>query len=107
MPSVFHATAQGDRTDQQDRYIIARVQPPGYPQSNGQLLAVMDGHGGSQTAQILADHLALTVQSSLRANQGRLEPALRDTFHDLNKKTKSEVSGSSLSMVFIPEDNKH
>jgi serine/threonine protein phosphatase PrpC len=88
-------SAQGDRPEQQDRF-VARELPGG-----ALFFAVMDGHGGAQTADLLARDAAAVFETALAE---RRDPvlALRETVRRLTDITAPENAGSTLSMVYIP-----
>jgi len=94
---ISHATAQGRRSQQQDRFVVSKL-------AKGQLLAVIDGHGGSTTAELLAKELSAALESALNTQKGRVDLALKETVACLAGKTAQETSGSTLSIVFIPGD---
>jgi serine/threonine protein phosphatase PrpC len=92
-----HASAQGARAEQQDRSVVLRL-------SKGYLLAVMDGHGGSATAELLAKELPAAFERAMSTQRDRVDRALKEAVSLLAEKTSQETSGSTLSIVFIPED---
>jgi serine/threonine protein phosphatase PrpC len=92
--TLSHATAQGSRSEQQDRLVIAAV-------AGGQLLAVMDGHGGSAVAEKLARNLAGVFGAYSQQSKG-MEGVLAQTIKALAQETDREPSGSTLSVAFIP-----
>jgi len=102
--SISHATAQGSRSEQQDRYICTRIDLANGPRRAGHLLAILDGHGGQRTAEIAAEGLASVFEKSVREAAGRVDQALRVTFQDLVELTQKEPSGSTLSIVYVPDD---
>lgn len=112
---ISSASAKGQRPYQEDRYLVSSL-----PQ--GTLLAVFDGHGGSETAQfaykriakIFADNIAAehTAAAHLAdvdaADLAKVEAsdlaaaALEKTILSLNISTQHMGPGSTLSVVFIP-----
>lgn len=89
----------GDRSTQQDRFIACR---------NGDAFAfaVFDGHGGSATAEMganLLPPLLGMLQQEYGENSKRI---VRETIRQLVSDTKKEVSGSSVSIVWIEPDKE-
>jgi serine/threonine protein phosphatase PrpC len=97
MITTTSATAQGNRTYQEDRIVIAKV-------PFGTLLAVADGHGGSETSHHLADILASTWTGLYTKWAGDpVEMFLKKVFVDLDAETRFRDAGSTLSVVFVDE----
>jgi serine/threonine protein phosphatase PrpC len=92
--NISSATAQGERYYQEDRSVISKTK-------DGRLVAVMDGHGGYETAQRLASALA-SVWKKHVADPAGYETAILNTFADLNTLTKDMGPGAVMSLVFIP-----
>ena len=102
--SISHASAQGSRAEQQDRYLSMRIELPKVQQGSGQLMAVMDGHGGHETAELLAEKLQPLFEESLKEGSGVVEDAIRQTFQRLADLAQKEPSGSTLSLVCVPDE---
>src|ERR1700730_9120784 len=105
-PGLSYASAQGTRSEQQDRYLCSYIQKDKQQGIGGQVLAVMDGHAARETAEILARDLQLLFEKSLEESRGHIEAAIRKTFENLVERTQNQPSGSTLSMVYIPDDEK-
>lgn len=100
MTSVSHFTAIGTREYQEDR-LICRKFPFGF------LLAVFDGHGGSETAVECAKNLPQVFKKdfALMTATGNIDygALLRGVIEKINEPVLGNESGSTVSMVFIPE----
>lgn len=112
---ISSASAKGHRPYQEDRYLVSSL-----PQ--GTLLAVFDGHGGSETAQfaykrivkifadnIAAEHAAAAHLADVDAvdlakveTSDHAAAALEKTILSLNISTQHMGPGSTLSVVYIP-----
>jgi serine/threonine protein phosphatase PrpC len=92
---LTHFSALGGRAEQQDRYVTSEI--PGA----GQLMAVMDGHGGPQTAEQVARELTPLFTDALTRRRDPIL-ALRETVQKLADSTAHHTAGSSLSIVYIP-----
>lgn len=94
---VTSHTDVGARNYQEDRFVVQEF-------DEGYLLAVMDGHGGDQVVEFIANNLVgvfgeTTINSSY---SGRLQ----EIFSKLNLDTRSMHSGSTLSLVFLPNNEE-
>src|SRR3989338_8077589 len=96
---VSHATEQGYRDYQEDRFFCAAV-PSVCP--TGWLLAVMDGHGGAKTADFCAREMQSLFSACL--NAGASESILRTLVIVLHGETRSFREGSTLSIAWVRED---
>lgn len=99
---LSYATTQGPRPHQEDRYFFETV-PPSLP--TGFLMAVMDGHGGSETANVCEKEIGPAFSSVF--NQA-LDPKilLRSLVSILVDKTSALRSGSTLSVAWVMEDRE-
>lgn len=98
--TVTHATAQGPRPAQEDRFVVARLdEAPGGPL----LIAVMDGHAGSAASDHCADRLEEAVAEALDRDSGPVE-ALRSAIAVLEGETHEVGAGTSLTAALIAED---
>jgi serine/threonine protein phosphatase PrpC len=106
-PDIAIYQAIGRRSEQQDRYLVSRVE-------DGYLLMVADGHGGSSTASFLADNVA-RLYAQERRRLKKKQPfssdwgltaanergAIRRTISRLNRLTEKNPSGSTLTLAFL------
>jgi len=93
------ATDQGTRPHQEDRWVQAWID---LPLSPGWLLAIFDGHRGAATADKASAALPDLFRSQLQLNQGNAPEGFRETFSALHRLTRTDVSGSTASAVFVP-----
>ncbi len=99
------ASYHGGRKTQEDRFIDTRIDLPGIPHGQGRLMAVMDGHGGSDwTAELIRQNIAHIFTEVLRENSRLLPEAMKETVKELGEIVRQQISGSTLSMVYIPDD---
>jgi len=106
---VSSATHQGPRPYQEDRLVTRSVRTGAL---SGTLLAVADGHGGDETSSYVAgelsgglfDRLLEATKSPSEALNRMFQFLIRATLEQ-NKKTGAHFeSGTTLSVVFIPEE---
>src|SRR5580692_11463705 len=88
---ITHGQAQGQRPYQEDRYIILS-------DGGNTLVAVFDGHSGSQTVDKLNDELPILYK---RYENRSPEDFIRTLYTTLDERTKDFEDGSTASMVFI------
>jgi serine/threonine protein phosphatase PrpC len=101
---VSAASAQGERSHQEDRFVHQWIDLPSIPKGIGWLLGVFDGHRGGRTADKASHEFIPLFSSMLDAHGGNVPAALRDTFASLNKMTRVHICGSTASVVFVPQD---
>jgi serine/threonine protein phosphatase PrpC len=108
MKSEFHqtgvvslASAQGERSHQEDRAIYEWVDSPA---GKGWLLAIFDGHRGATSADKASQELNALFKVHFVTAQGDAARALGQVFLSLNEMTRDHLSGSTASVVFIPAD---
>ena len=101
-PSV--ARAQGLRQYQEDRYLKHRIDAAGH---KGLLMAIVDGHGGSSTAEMVAQSAVRLFTQALSEYKDNLEGALSKTVAELDRITREQKSGTTLSLVFVPDGESH
>ncbi|MFA5160002.1 MAG: hypothetical protein WC484_05795, partial [Candidatus Omnitrophota bacterium] len=91
---------QGSRDSQEDRFVNEDIE--GY----GRLLAVMDGFGGDQVSGLISRKLMSTFKKVIAKNPGDVQKALKEIFGVLQKLTDTgyEFMGSTLSLVFVPQN---
>jgi serine/threonine protein phosphatase PrpC len=95
---ITHASEKGRRQYQEDRYVVYWVPDEGY------LLAVFDGHGGSEAADLCSKELVPLyhgIRNSLLVVN--FETVIHHIFRDLSIKTRHMGSGCAASIAFIPE----
>lgn len=111
---ISSATDQGARSYQEDRFVVRPVHADNNSVT-GLMLAVADGHGGDETSSYVERQLTnrlfdkILVKTNNNANE-----ALAKTFQYLNDSTfelseKSNLhfeSGTTLSLVFIPDSQE-
>ncbi len=97
------ATAQGPRATQEDRLVNQRIEVDGVPNGYGQLIAVMDGHGGDKVSDLLARELPEIYAEALAELSGDIEEAMRRAIAILQKRTEESSPGSTLAMAYISE----
>jgi serine/threonine protein phosphatase PrpC len=101
-PAITSASAQGSRTDQQDRYVTTRIPEDPEKPLRGWLLAIFDGHGGAQVAELSVRELVSEFDKAWLDHGGQADRSLRATVHALSEKTLEERSGSTVAMAYIP-----
>lgn len=95
--TVSAASAQGDRSHQEDFAIHAWIENIGW------LLAVFDGHNGAAAAEKASQALLPAFESSWQTAPGDVPAVLRGAFSALVSLTRNDRPGTTASMVFIPE----
>jgi len=111
---ITHATAQGTRDHQEDRYLV-------YEYAAGVMMAVFDGHGGDAAAVTCADLLPKLLDELYSGNFYRHaeSPYLTEKdegfsphrtylwiFHQLHEATAALRSGTTATMAFVPKDGR-
>lgn len=100
-----HASVFGGRSHQEDRFLVERIAvETARISSCGWLFGVMDGHNGSGVADFAAATLREYFSHDLLATNGFIVKALRSTVARLNEETRHQDAGSTLSMVYVPDD---
>jgi serine/threonine protein phosphatase PrpC len=104
------ASIQGRRDYQEDRCIIAQFEPNVPSIQSVQVYAVMDGHGGTDSAELVERELVPTLQAQIEEDLGRrstefLESTFRNTLKLLPVRLSQHCqesncqAGTTLSMV--------
>lgn len=91
-------TAQGQRPYQEDRFHT-------HSDKEGTLLAVMDGHGGSDTAQRVKLLLPVIWEATCGSSVA-VSASAELTFERLHEQTREMRCGTTLSLAWIPADKK-
>lgn len=94
--TVTHATAQGPRPAQEDRWVVADL-------GEQVLIAVMDGHGGETASVYCAEHLSDEVSRFLEEGHPPAE-ALRSAIAVLERGTNEVLAGTSLTAAIVEAD---
>jgi serine/threonine protein phosphatase PrpC len=94
---MTHGTNKGNRPYQEDRSVVYWVPDEGY------LLAVFDGHGGSECANYCAENL-VPVFHNVMTKYNILRNVFQDVFKILNHETEHIGPGCAASIAFIPKD---
>jgi protein phosphatase 1K len=96
---MTHATEKGKRPYQEDRSVVYWVPDEGY------LLAVFDGHGGSECADHCAKVLIELWHRTYKWDHiTSHESLISAVFHTLNDGTENMGPGCAASIAFIPKD---
>ena len=101
LPNVSVFSDQGARAHQEDRYLVRKLHLP-VKNGVGLLLAVMDGHFGSEVSVLVSEILEDTFANNLVKRKGQVDAALEVTFKDIIARCQSFDQGSTLSVVYIP-----
>jgi serine/threonine protein phosphatase PrpC len=104
---VSAASAQGSRPAQEDRAQTLWIDLPAVPNSPGWLLAVFDGHRHADVADKASKALPSLFKTALQASLSDVPQALRETFRALHALTQNALSGSTASIVYIPQEAGH
>jgi len=102
------ATDRGARSYQEDQHVVKHVD---YEKMPGVLMAVADGHGGTQTSSYVVGRLQADLfDSSLAYEKGDPLNALKKIFKSLNEETSNlgnhQSSGTTLSAVYVPDGKR-
>ncbi len=99
---VTHATTQGGRSHQEDRYVEEWIDDVGG--ISGWLLAVFDGHRSAETSALAADQLVPLFKYQLETNSVPMTALFETVFATLRDLTVDHLSGSTASIAFISAD---
>lgn len=97
------ASEQGTRSYQEDRHVVGSYDVGG---RSVLLLAVMDGHGGSETAELCTKELPKQFQNALEKDGADITEILRDVVEQLHKVTSGMHSGTTISLVALPKNER-
>jgi len=104
--NVSAATATGGRSHQEDFYLFDDLSMNEIKNGHGQMMAVLDGHNGPETAERVFKALYGVFGVSLAMHKGDVAAAMKDAVSKLSWMTESNEAGSTLSIVYIPEGQK-
>lgn len=91
-----HASVQGTRERQEDRSFINSTE-------DGLLIAVFDGHGGSEASDYCRQYLTVAFDTvGENSDYYTILDKMRGLFLILNEYTKTMEAGTTASIVFIP-----
>lgn len=93
---ISTASKMGRRAYQEDRYVVHHT-------AAGILLAVIDGHGGEDVADVCKDYVG-PFWDLAASNQRPYDKALALTIWELNCITNEYHSGATISLAFVPVD---
>jgi endonuclease G len=111
----------GGREAQEDHALVIRVDVKGVRHGKGQLLAVMDGHGGDEAAAWIQQEIRRSFETLLsksdnhverlfrrlfRKGENNIEAAFRALHKKLDEGTARMNAGSTLCLIYIPDDEK-
>ena len=108
---IGHASVQGRRTYQEDRYCVKQLKP------DLLYLAVFDGHGGDICAEYCQEHLERHILHHLD-REDDLQVVLEKSFYDINRSferwylskkehlSRSGSSGTTATAVLIHNNHK-
>jgi serine/threonine protein phosphatase PrpC len=94
------ATTQGSRDYQEDRAVHSWC--PG----KGWLLGIFDGHGGAATAVKVSESLLPSFEVAWTSSPNNVAAVLREMFSSFVHLTQQDLSGTTASILFIPENTQ-
>lgn len=95
---------RGLRSYQEDRYVADPLSIDLDRQL--QVLAVMDGHGGSEVAELVAKEMIPTLRENFQESNSSILETLQKTVSALNALARNMRAGSTLSLVVIPDNEQ-
>lgn len=103
---VTAASEKGRRDSQEDRFIDEIINIRELPHGKGRLMAVMDGTGGKDVAQRVANEIKQIFEEQLlKYNGNKIKQVLQETVNQLHHRTKYfKKQGTTLSIVYVPAD---
>ena len=96
---VNSATEKGSRPYQEDRFVVIRHETH---EEKGWLIAVMDGHGGSEVAEFCEKNLESKFKDLMSKSKNIVSIAA-ELVKRLTKETRHMTAGSTISLVYISE----
>lgn len=94
---ITTATAQGNREYQEDRFLV-------HSTGWGKLAAVMDGHGGDSVSQIVLEALPNLWDVAFQNGLRPVPVVIQEVVASLDTLTEHYGPGSTLSLVFVPDE---
>ncbi|MBP9822296.1 MAG: protein serine/threonine phosphatase 2C family protein [Candidatus Pacebacteria bacterium] len=96
---VSSCSLQGRRSRQEDRVVVSQ-------QSDGILLAIMDGHGGAGVSEFCKKHLVseFVTQCQKHGQPADYQSILTSVVAGLHVATQNRYSGSTISIVFVTSE---
>lgn len=101
--SYTTCSEKGERYYQEDRCVVETLR---LDDLRLQMLAIMDGHSGSEVAELIKDILPRIVEDSFLQTGTNIPRLLQNTINTINQHTRYDHSGSTLSIVVIPSDER-
>src|ERR1700676_5335816 len=92
---ITSASAKGQRPYQEDRLFTATYE-------QGTLLAVFDGHGGNEVSQFAAEAFPGYFADEITTPNAKPRTALKKAIRKLAVEVEHWVSGSTMSLAFVP-----
>ncbi|MCR4336790.1 MAG: protein phosphatase 2C domain-containing protein, partial [Candidatus Omnitrophica bacterium] len=91
---------------QEDRLLDSFVEISGIPHGRGRLMAVSDGHGNDQTAELAIQNVERIFRDVMIEFHGEnIQEVLREVVRRLVDLTQEErLGGATISIVYTPED---
>ena len=97
--------AAGTKAAQEDRFVNEEI-PADAKQGGGRLMAVIDGHGGKLTSEVIRRNLPRLFREALRRNSVNIRQVLEEVFNTLQIVTSQHESGATLALTYIPHNEK-
>ncbi|VVB73833.1 Protein phosphatase 2C [uncultured archaeon] len=104
--NISAATATGGRSHQEDFYLFDDLSMKGIKNGHGQMIAVLDGHNGPETAERAFKALYGVFGVTLAMHKGDVTAAMKDAVSKLSWMTEEKKAGSTLSFVYIPDGQR-
>ena len=102
-PIGFYTTCseKGEKRYQEDRCVVETLR---LGDLRLQMLAIMDGHSGSEVAELVKNILPRIVEDSFLQTGADIPRLLQNAISTIDEHTRYNYSGSTLSMVVIPDN---